>query len=94
MPIPVFVQVFLQALSVKVEEEAKLGHYTFHFVLKFLILVRLSLKPSVEDRMEENLVPRYAFFLVDLQTFFQKIYSFRTQVLTLYLQRNILDIID
>lgn len=70
------------------------SHNTFHLILELLVLIGLSKKLSVEDRVHEDLVPADSIAFIDLQASLQEVHSLGRKILSFYLQRRILDVVD
>ena len=67
---------------------SQFSHDTLHFVLKLFIFISSVLEATIENWMNENLVPRYSVFLLNLQTLCYKIHCILGQILPLDLKRN------
>ena len=70
------------------------GHNALHLILKLLALVRKGKKPRLENGLNEHLIPGHPLFLINLQTFGQKVNGVRTEVFPLDFQMPVLNVVD
>ena len=65
-----------------------------HLILKLLVLVRKGEKLRLENGVNEHLIPGHPLFLIDLQTFSQKVNGVRREIFPLDFQRPVLNVVD
>ena len=65
-----------------------------HLILKLLVLVRKGEKLRLENGVNEHLIPGHPLFLIDLQTFNQKVNGVRREIFPLEISEACLNVFD